>query len=174
LIRNIKKPSCHPELSYYAKGMCRNCYEKNLRKINPDFAQRQRENTKNWVKIHKKWKVESDAKYRQEPFYKERRSIRTRKNKFSEFGLSLNDGDVLLEIQHHRCGICGSMAQKERNKHYLEFDHDHKTNEPRGFLCQKCNKGLGLLGDNLEGIERAIQYLKNPPFKTLKIKRKEE
>ena len=40
------------------------------------------------------------------------------------------------------------------------IDHDHKTNEFRGWLCDKCNLGIGKLGDSIEGLENAIRYLK--------------
>lgn len=38
-------------------------------------------------------------------------------------------------------------------------DHDHKTNTFRGHLCHNCNKGLGVFQDNIERLQRAIQYL---------------
>ena len=40
-------------------------------------------------------------------------------------------------------------------------DHCHKTNTPRGYLCNECNTGLGKLGDDLEGVEKAREYLKS-------------
>lgn len=39
------------------------------------------------------------------------------------------------------------------------LDHDHKTNEFRGWICERCNTGLGKLGDNIEGIVKALNYL---------------
>ena len=50
------------------------------------------------------------------------------------------------------CEICNA-------KDNLCYDHDHKTMEFRGVLCKKCNKGLGNLGDTLEGVMRAVNYL---------------
>ena len=50
------------------------------------------------------------------------------------------------------CQICGSTEN-------LCYDHDHTTMKFRGVLCKKCNKGLGLLGDNKEGILRALEYI---------------
>ena len=40
------------------------------------------------------------------------------------------------------------------------FDHCHKTDAFRGWLCRSCNVGLGFLGDNIEGVEKAIAYLR--------------
>lgn len=31
----------------------------------------------------------------------------------------------------------------------------------RGWLCGKCNTGIGLLGDTVEGVKRAWVYMKN-------------
>ena len=39
------------------------------------------------------------------------------------------------------------------------LDHDHSDDTFRGWLCKKCNEGLGKLGDNLEGIVKAMNYL---------------
>ena len=52
------------------------------------------------------------------------------------------------------CDCCG-----ERLKAKACYDHDHETGEFRGWLCYKCNTGIGKLGDNLEGVLKAVQYL---------------
>ena len=41
----------------------------------------------------------------------------------------------------------------------LACDHDHQTGEYRGWLCKNCNTGLGLLGDDAEGLRRMLAYL---------------
>lgn len=57
------------------------------------------------------------------------------------------------ELFSHPCGICGGAPKV--------VDHDHITGQVRGALCAKCNTGIGLLGDNLAGVERAVAYLAN-------------
>ena len=52
-----------------------------------------------------------------------------------------------------RCECCNQKKDK------LIYDHDHKTVTLRGFLCKKCNIGLGNFGDNLEGVLRGAFYL---------------
>lgn len=54
------------------------------------------------------------------------------------------------------CECCGNIP--EENKWRL--DHDHITGNIRGWVCDSCNLGIGALGDNIEGLERAIEYLK--------------
>ena len=52
------------------------------------------------------------------------------------------------------CECCGKPTTK------FCLDHDHKTQKIRGWLCDPCNTGIGKLGDTLEGIEKALNYLK--------------
>jgi hypothetical protein len=53
------------------------------------------------------------------------------------------------------CQCCGEAPYK------WCLDHDHDTNEIRGWLCDQCNTGIGKLGDNIEGLEKALKYLKS-------------
>ena len=50
------------------------------------------------------------------------------------------------------CACCGRIAK-------LVLDHDHLTLEFRGFICRECNVGIGYLGDDINGVERALKYL---------------
>tara|TARA_R100000742_G_C4257386_1_gene75248 strand:+ start:391 stop:546 length:156 start_codon:yes stop_codon:yes gene_type:complete len=31
----------------------------------------------------------------------------------------------------------------------------------RGWLCSNCNTGIGKLGDNIEGVQKAVDYLED-------------
>ena len=53
------------------------------------------------------------------------------------------------------CQCCNKQDSK------LHFDHDHNTGLYRGWLCKNCNLGIGQLGDNLEGLMKAVTYLSN-------------
>ena len=57
------------------------------------------------------------------------------------------------------CDCCGVDA-KDLKGGKLHLDHCHVTEEYRGHLCGSCNRGLGMLGDNLAGIQLALDYLK--------------
>lgn len=65
------------------------------------------------------------------------------------------------ENKHHRptedypCDCCGVITKPSS----LSLDHDHITEMFRGWLCRRCNTGIGNLGDNVEGLQRAIDYL---------------
>lgn len=41
----------------------------------------------------------------------------------------------------------------------LHVDHDHVTDTVRGLLCRTCNLGLGMLGDSIEKLQLAMDYL---------------
>ena len=51
------------------------------------------------------------------------------------------------------CECCGKIPRK------WCLDHDHKTDKFRGWLCDKCNTGIGKLGDDLKGVKMAVKYL---------------
>ena len=53
------------------------------------------------------------------------------------------------------CELCGRAP----NKGVLCVDHCHETGIFRGWLCSPCNRSIGQLGDNLEGLARAAAYL---------------
>ena len=69
----------------------------------------------------------------------------------------------LCKIHGHKafgkCDCCGVDA-KELKGDKLHLDHCHKTGTYRGHLCSSCNRGMGMLGDDSEGVQRAIDYLK--------------
>lgn len=68
------------------------------------------------------------------------------------YGISLDDFERMVVEQDGKCAICGSVEP-------LCVDHDHSSGQIRGLLCGRCNKGLGLLGDSLEGLLKAVEYL---------------
>ena len=59
------------------------------------------------------------------------------------------------------CECCGKKIGDDINykQEKLCLDHEPKTNTFRGWLCKKCNTGIGLLGDNLKSIMKAVKYL---------------
>lgn len=68
--------------------------------------------------------------------------------------------------KNHKCPICfrsedsiSSGGGKKSTRWVL--DHNHETNEFRGWLCHNCNMGIGSFKDSIEILNRAIEYLKN-------------
>lgn len=52
------------------------------------------------------------------------------------------------------CDCCG---RKDKS---LGLDHCSITNTFRGWICGNCNRGMGLLGDDVDGVNLALKYLK--------------
>lgn len=61
------------------------------------------------------------------------------------------------EIQGGRCGIC--MGHSSTFNRRLAVDHCHDTGRLRGLLCFDCNTSIGKLGDTVEALTRALDYL---------------
>lgn len=66
--------------------------------------------------------------------------------------ISNTDYESMYHKQDGRCGICKKSTR-------LSIDHDHKTGRVRGLLCTSCNTAIGKLGDSIEGIQAAMDYL---------------
>jgi len=59
-----------------------------------------------------------------------------------------------------KCECCEKKPENFRSPYKWAIDHDHKTGQFRGWLCDACNIGIGTLEDSIEGIEKALRYLK--------------
>ncbi|MGD9664619.1 MAG: endonuclease VII domain-containing protein [Novosphingobium sp.] len=74
------------------------------------------------------------------------------------YGINLAEYNAIIERQGGGCGICGVSQENHRLR--LAVDHCHETGKVRGVLCQQCNRALGVLGDNVSGLMKAVEYLK--------------
>ena len=83
-------------------------------------------------------------------------SVKKSSLKFN-YGLTLEAYQELLERQNHCCAVCNKNVNELTKS--LCVDHCHSTNKIRGLLCRNCNSGIGLLGDTVDGLQKAIQYL---------------
>jgi hypothetical protein len=82
-----------------------------------------------------------------------------RRGLLKKYGLTLEDYDRMVFMQGGGCAICGSPEGGGIIK-LLYVDHDHKTGNVRGLLCQPCNAGIGNFLDNPDLMKEAIAYLK--------------
>lgn len=80
------------------------------------------------------------------------------------YGLEAGEYDELYEFQNGRCPICLVATGKGGKK--LAVDHDHTTGRPRGLLNYRCNHELLGFFD-LAALERAVEYLRNPPYEKM-------
>lgn len=123
-------PMCHPSKPHYGKGKCKPCYMRDYNAANrPHIAAKRREY------------------YRLDP---ERYKAN---NKKALYGISRDDYRDLVVGQAGRCLICGLVPD------VLYVDHDHTTGKIRGLLCNRCNAGIGFLGDDADRVKVAHRYL---------------
>lgn len=61
----------------------------------------------------------------------------------SNYGLTQEQYDALLEKQGGRCAIVGCESEGP-----LHVDHCHDSGTVRGLLCGGCNKALGFIRNN--------------------------
>jgi len=130
-----KKPSCHPERRYYAKGLCGKCYWK---KYNTE--------TDNRCEYGRKW-------------YHDHGGKRIKKSyELKRYGMSIEEFELLLESQNSKCAICEKGFGEGRREGAC-VDHCHETGNVRGLLCFLCNVSIGGFRDDPETVMKAAAYL---------------
>jgi len=72
------------------------------------------------------------------------------------FGLSNAEINAIMEQQEYRCAICRTPFSLVPR---AEFDHCHKTNRHREFLCGDCNKFIGYAKESITILRGGIRYL---------------
>ena len=72
--------------------------------------------------------------------------------------MSAEQFDALLAAQGGRCALCQRFEPGGRWGRF-HVDHCHQTGQIRGILCHGCNVALGALGDDIEGLTRALRYV---------------
>lgn len=81
-----------------------------------------------------------------------------------KYGISNADYAEILAAQGGVCAICGRPEAGRDGHKNLAVDHCHTSNAIRGLLCHSCNRGIGLLQDSPEILERATGYLTKAPY----------
>jgi len=132
------------KIKAYKKTWNKAYHEKNKESI---LAQKKAYYEKNKEEINLKKKA-----YRE----KNRDKIRAKELK-RNFGIGLHEYNLMFTEQKGKCACCG-IRQNELTMRFA-VDHDHDTGLIRGLLCGNCNTGIGKLGDNIEGLMKALNYL---------------
>lgn len=88
-------------------------------------------------------------------YYKKKRVKKIhRKSKLRlNYNLTIEDFNRMFRDQGGACAVCSKTGVK------LVVDHDHVSGVPRELLCSSCNTGLGFFGDDVDIMQRAINYL---------------
>jgi hypothetical protein len=102
-------------------------------------------------------RAEAIARYRK--WHRENKERTRQRKRLDFYGLSPERFDAMLVSQSGCCAIC-NVHHSQMNQ-ALNVDHCHKTNQVRGLLCNKCNRGLGLFNDDIYKMNVAIKYLES-------------
>lgn len=137
---------------------------------NPTLLEHARATNRN--RKHRRW--HNDADYRQSEYKRNRTKYATsmefrchqrllaskRSAKSLGYVPCLASVDQLVKTFAAQNGKCKMCLVEESESDRLVIDHSHQDGQFRGWLCQRCNKGLGLLGDDpSKAIERLTRYL---------------
>ena len=79
------------------------------------------------------------------------------------YNITPQEYETKLASQDYKCALCGKDALDNKRGGKLDplhIDHCHITNKLRDLLCHQCNSGLGQFKDNIETLQKAIDYLR--------------
>lgn len=76
-------------------------------------------------------------------------------------GLTLEDYERMHAEQNGLCIICGRPETTKKNGkvQLLTVEHCHRTSKVRGLTCNRCNRGMGMFGDDPALLRAAASYL---------------
>jgi hypothetical protein len=130
-----KKPRYNPE--EYRRNKEKYLERQSRYRENPEkrdvYLAKAREKSRQWYEINKEKRYAYN------------------KRKYQEF-LKLREYDA-GRPKPEICEVC------EEKRLYIVFDHNHETGKFRGWICDRCNKTLGLVNDNKQILESLIKYL---------------
>lgn len=98
----------------------------------------------------------------------DKNGYRLRRPECKECGKKTASGKNLAKKKAKQLGIpykapndslCAICDKEPRVGNDLVFDHCHKTDTFRGYCCNSCNRSIGVLGDDIDGILNVLNYL---------------
>ena len=135
------------------QSQCKKCKTKYVRKWRKENRERIAEQQKLY-RMKNRDKIRGQARERGSS--EEYRELHRRQCLMRCYGLTPEQHKQFYINQNGCCAICRESIPYDK----ICVDHSHETERVRGLLCRKCNSGIGLLGDTVEGLRRAVEYLK--------------
>ena len=116
------------------------------------------EKNKRYYEAHKE-----DCLARNAQFYRDNKESQRKRHRNNRHKITQDWFEAKLLEQDNKCAVC--LKEFTDTPH---IDHNHDCCPPlkscdkcrRDLLCEDCNLGLGRFKDDIEVLERAIQYVK--------------
>lgn len=105
---------------------------------------------------NKQWQESNPEKAKESWRVAEKKSRNLSRRRATKYGLTIEQYNLLLTRAGGKCELCS------KENAVLNIDHSHITGEVRGLLCLQCNTALGNLNDDINLLEKAIEYLQAP------------
>lgn len=137
----------HHDRKHMARGRCQKCYQKWMTENVPEYKDAQKRARDEWKKRNK----DRVREYAQKP----RAKRVTKSSNLRRYKITFEQYVEMRSRQNNTCAICNGPG----GKNGLGIDHCHASGVVRGLLCSKCNAGIGMLGEDLERMSAAIEYV---------------
>lgn len=121
-------------------------YQKHKEKRKAAVYAYRAENKEKWLAYNREYQRKRAAA---DPNYWRKKDLRRL------YGLTIEEYEAMLVAQDHKCAICRGEFINDRRC----VDHDHRTGQVRGILCDLCNVGVAFFGDDPWCLMKVIEYL---------------
>lgn len=142
---------------YKTTTRCRSCYEKDLRRRNPEFAERQRQNRRDWERRNPEKVTALRVARKTDPRKAAIDRATKARRRIEQYGITVPHWHAMHDKQGGKCAVCRKPPRPGKK---LCVDHNHKTGAVRGLLCKRCNTALGFFYDEPLLMELAADYLR--------------
>jgi len=153
-----KCKDCRKEYNAAYKAANGERIRSNQRKYREEHREHTRKKSRDFYYSHK---LEQDLKCKQYDL----EHLEERRDRTLDvlYGITQLDYERIYSMQGGKCAICGkeetARACKSSRPKRLSVDHNHKTGEIRGLLCNRCNTAIGHLQENPVTLINAANYI---------------
>lgn len=164
--RKNRMAECHPDRPHAGRGLCDPCYgrlkrDKNFVPVGRTLSRIACGHAGRKVVGHGKCGA-CYAKHLRATDPKYGKAVRASEELFRRYGITAAQRDAMIVEQGGSCRLCRKPFVAGGRKPHV--DHCHETGAIRGILCFSCNKALGMFGDSIAGLMRAVEYLRLEPM----------
>lgn len=109
-------------------------------------------NKEYYLKNKDKKRIYDSKRYKIDPvIYRDRRLKQL-------YGINTEQYNQMFVDQNGACAICG--GNQRRKGWSLCVDHNHITGKIRSLLCFRCNFAIGQFRDDMQLVQKSLNYLK--------------